>query len=136
MQAHLTIYKRIQNYLKNLVIEGGTLAVILSLVAILLTTSIIRIIANGKANYEVYLLEKNKLTELQVANDKLREDKEYYNSEEYKKLFLRETQNLADGGESIYYTRERPIYLEEKKSFLDISKKTNYSDWWGRLVNN
>lgn len=127
------IIKNTRLFFKETVIEGGLLTVILVVSLLLLLSNIFRVISTGKSNFDVYVYEQDSLNALKEKNKELSLDKTYYESEEYKLLFLRDTELMAKPGESIYTTRDKPEYYDQPKILLDISYKENYADWWAKL---
>jgi cell division protein FtsB len=121
-------------YSKSIVIEGIGLTLILSLFALLLFTNIFRVISNGKYNYETYLYEKEVLTQIQGKNESLKEDIAYVQSDEYKRLLARDTLNMVEPTETIFETKETPVYYDEEKEYLDINSKDKFEGWWKNLL--
>ena len=126
--------KKVGFYLQLITIEGGMVALVLSLVSLILIANIIRVVSNGRGNYETYLYEKKVLGELQQKNNELNSELGYVNSDEYRKLFLRDNQSLAAPNEELYNTKPKPVYFDERKEYIDLRDKNDYSDWWGLLL--
>jgi hypothetical protein len=59
-------------------------------IVIVLVTNLFRVVLNARNNYEVYLYEKEGWAALQVERDRLSEELEFYQSNEYKKLYARD----------------------------------------------
>jgi len=98
--------------------------------------NILRVITNGKNNYETYLSEKASLEEIIAKNEDLTKENNFVSSDEYRKLILRETSNYASDNERLFQTKEKPAFLDETKQYLDLGQKKDYSNWWLKLVIN
>lgn len=122
------------NYLKKISSEGLFFAVLLSCTFIFLTGSIVRVINNARNNYEIFNLEKNSLNDLQSKNEDLKEELDYVNSDEYKRLFLRETEGLSSANEELFSRREEPTVIDADQELLPVEEKIDYSDWWAGLL--
>lgn len=131
----IILFRRASNYIKDVSIEAGVLTVILCLVFLFLLGSIFRVLSNAKNNYEIFNIEKDSLNELEAKNGDLKKELEYVSSDEYKRLFLRDTKGLSASNEELYTLREDPNYFEEEKTYLDLKEKKNFSDWWIGLLN-
>jgi hypothetical protein len=110
---------------------GTALLVMFSLVLIINT---LRVVVNGRNNYDTYLEEQKSLEKIQERNQELKEEKEYVTSEEYKLILLRDAARLAQGSETLYQIKSSPVYLDEEVKLLDITTKTNFFDWWLKLI--
>ncbi len=109
-------------------------ALVLSLISLILIANVIRVVSNGRGNYETYLYEKQVLGELKDKNETLNTELDYVNSDEYRKLFLRDNQALAAPNEELYNTKPKPVYFDERKEYIDLRDKKEYSDWWALLL--
>lgn len=127
-------FLRLRNKLQDFSVEGGLVTVILAVVAILISGSIIRVVNNARSNYEIFKDEQASLEELRSKNSELAEDLNYVQSDEYKKLFLRDTQGLSVGSEELFSTKEKVAYQEEAKEYLKLETKSDYVDWWLSLL--
>ncbi len=107
---------------------------LLIILSIVLFINTLRVVVNGKNNYDTYLEEKKGLDKIAGRNEELREEKEYVTSEEYKLILLRDAARLATGAETLYQIKSSPIYLDEEITLLDISTKQNFFDWWLKLI--
>lgn len=127
-------FLKLRNKMKDFSVEGGLVTVILAVVAILISGSIIRVVNNARSNYEIFRDEQSSLEDLRMKNNELEEDLSYVQSDEYKKLFLRDTQGLSVGSEELFSTKEKVTYQEEVKEYLKIDTKNDYVDWWLSLL--
>jgi len=125
---------KIKSNLQGVAFDGVVLVFILGTLILIISSNTIRVFINGKSNYTTFLQEKEELDKLQSRNDKLAIDLQYYSSNEYKQLFLRDSQNLGQNGEQLYNTKEKPKYYQEIPEYLDIKNKTNFADWWLQLL--
>ncbi len=107
---------------------------LLIILSIVLFINTLRVVVNGKNNYDTYLLEQKGLDKIVGRNEELKEEKEYVTSEEYKLILLRDAARLATGAETLYQIKSSPIYLDEEVRLLDITEKQNFFDWWLKLV--
>jgi len=125
---------KFRSNLQGLSFDGAAVAVCLCIVILVVSSNIVRVFTNGQSNYSTFLLEKNERDKLQDKNNKLQQDLSYVNSDEYKQLFLRDSENLAQGNEELYQTKDKPIYYQTIPDYLDLKTKGNYNDWWGALL--
>lgn len=121
------------NYFKKISSEGLIFALILSCTFIFLTASIVRVINNARNNYEIFNLEKNSLEELQDKNDNLQNELEYVTSDEYKRLFLRDTEGLSAEDEELFSRRQEASIIDTEQELLPLKEKIDYSDWWAGI---
>ena len=128
------IFQKAKNNLNEIKFDGIVLSVALSFLVLVLAGNIIRVFTNGQSNYSTYLEEKNELTKLQEKNSTLTEEYNYVNSEEYKALLLRDAQNLGRPDETLYNTKDKPSFFVESPEYLDLETKTDYFDWWLKLI--
>ena len=122
------------NYFKKVSSEGLIFALILSCTFIFLTASIVRVINNARNNYEIFNLEKNSLEELEEKNQNLQDELQYVSSDEYKRLFLRDTEGLSAENEELFSRREEASVINNEQELLPLKEKIDYSDWWAGLL--
>jgi len=128
--------KQIVTHKNSIVVEGVPLSIFLLLISFVMGVNILRVITNGKNNYETYLSEKASLEEIIAKNEDLTKENNFVSSDEYRKLILRETSNYASDNERLFQTKEKPAFLDETKQYLDLGQKKDYSNWWLKLVIN
>lgn len=128
------LFQKAKNNLNEVKFDGIALSVVLSFLVLVLAGNIIRVFTNGQSNYSTFLEEKTELTKLQEKNEKLSEEYSYVNSEEYKALLLRDAQNLGRPDETLYNTKDKPSFFVESPEYLDLKSKSDYSDWWLKLI--
>ena len=128
------IFQKAKNNLNEIKFDGIALTIVLVFLALVIAGNIIRIFTNGQSNFSTYLGEKTDLAKLQDKNAVLTKDYNYVNSDEYKALLLRDAQNLAKPQETLYNTKDKPSFFVETPTFLDLKSKTDYSDWWLKLI--
>jgi hypothetical protein len=121
---------RVSNYLKDVSVEAGAITVILIIGIIILSGNIFRVITNARANYSIFQTERDSLYELRDKNSELDNELKYVQSDEYKKLFLRDTESLGTSSEQLYNIKESPEYYEEIIEYLEIEDKKDFTDWW------
>lgn len=128
------VFQKAKNNLNEIKFDGVALSIILSFLVLVLAGNMIRVFTNGQSNYATFLDEKTELAKLQERNAKLTQEYDYVNSDEYKALLLRDAQNLAKPDETLYNTKDRPSFFVETPEYLDLKTKTDYSDWWLKLI--
>lgn len=128
------IKKRFDAFRSSIVVEGFLFTSFLIMVALVLGANIFRVVLNGKSNYETYQNEKESLSEIEAKNVELLRENEFVNSDEYKRLILRESSNLASDNETLFDIKAKPIYYQEEKEYLDIKLKRDFTDWWIKLI--
>ncbi len=128
------VFQKARNNLNEVKFDGIVLSVVLSFLVLVLAGNIIRVFTNGQTNYSTFLEEKSELIKLQERNSKLTEEYDYVNSEEYKALLLRDAQNLGRPDETLYNTKEKPSFFVESPEYLDLEGKTDFTDWWLKLI--
>lgn len=128
--------KQIQTHKNSVVVEGVPLSVFLLLISFVMGINILRVITNGKNNYDTYLSEKSSLEEITSKNDELNKENTFVSSDEYRRLILRETSSYASDNERLFQTKEKPVYFDEIKEYFDLTQKKEYGDWWLDLVRN
>ncbi|MEO6729378.1 MAG: hypothetical protein ABIM99_05650 [Candidatus Dojkabacteria bacterium] len=128
--------KQVITHKNSIIVEGIPLTTFLLAISFVMGVNILRVITNGKNNYETYLSEKASLEEITSKNDDLVKENDFVSSDEYRRLILRETSNYASDGERLFQTKEKPVYLDETKQYLDLALKKDYSDWWLSLIRN
>jgi len=126
--------KKVNAYAKSINIEGGVITLLLCFFLLLLAGSILRVVTLGRNNYEIFNIEKAGLDELKNKYAQLQSELEYVNSDEYKQLFLRDSEGLTTANSELYKIKDKSIYYEEKKEYIKISDKKDFSDWWGGLI--
>ena len=128
------IKNRFDAFKNSLTVEGFLLTVFLSIITLVLSANILRVVLNGKSNYETYQNEKESLAEIEAKNRELLRESEFVSSDEYKRLVLRESSNLATDAEQLFDVKDKPVYYQEEKEYLDISAKKDFLSWWMKLV--
>jgi cell division protein FtsB len=128
------LFQKAKNNLNDVKFEGIFISVALAFLVLVIGGNIIRVFTNGQSNYATFLEEKNELTKLQNRNQTLTQEFDYVNSDEYKALLLRDAQNLAKSEETLFNTKEKPSFFVETPEYLDLEGKTDYSDWWVKLI--
>ena len=111
-------------------VDSLLITVALIVVGILLFSNVVRVITTGKANYDTFLSEESALAEIREKNNRLAEEYEYVNSDDFKKLILRDTLGVADQSENLYKTKEEVQYFDEEVEYFDLRDVTDYSSWW------
>lgn len=128
------LFQKAKNNLNEIKFDGLALSIVLAFVVLVVAGNIIRVFTNGQSNYSTFLEEKAELTRLQSRNEALTEEYNYVNSDEYKALLLRDAQNLAKPEETLFNTKEKPSFFVETPEYLDLENKTDFTDWWLKLI--
>lgn len=128
------IFQKAKNNLNEVKFDGIALSIVLVFLVLVIAGNIIRVFTNGQSNYSTFLEEKAELDKLLERNENLNQEYAYVNSDEYKALLLRDAQNLAKPEETLYNTKERPSFFFEEPEYLDLETKSNYLDWWLKLI--
>lgn len=128
------LFQKAKNNLNEIKFDGLALSIVLAFIVLVVAGNIIRVITNGQTNYSTFLDEKAELTRLQNRNVALSEEYSYVNSDEYKALLLRDAQNLGRPEEILFNTKEKPSFYVETPEYLDLENKTDFTDWWLKLI--
>lgn len=132
------IFKKLSHKARNnfneIKFDGLALSIVLAFIVLVVAGNIIRVFTNGQTNYSTFLEEKAELTRLQNRNVSLTSEYNYVNSDEYKALLLRDAQNLAKPEETLFNTKEKPSFFVETPEYLDLENKTDFTDWWLKLI--
>jgi hypothetical protein len=129
-----TIYKRFKINLNLIEFEGAGLTIILCIICLLLASNIYRDILKGKQNYDIYTYEKQTLEEVKERNKELTEEYNVTNSDEAIVLQGKDSYGYAKPHEELYRTKNDPYFFTEKKVFLEVDSRENYSKWWKGLI--
>lgn len=124
---------KLRNYFASIELQGVTVTFLLVFAFLILSANIFRAFTNAQNNSQIYNLELNNFESLKNRNLELKDDLEYFTSDEYKKIFLRETQFLAQPDETIYSTRQRPVYIQERITRFVVKDIVDYSSWWKKI---
>lgn len=103
-------------------------------IVIVLVTNLFRVVLNARNNYEVYLYEKEGWAALQVERDRLSEELEFYQSNEYKKLYARDYLHLGESGETLYKVLGGFEYYDVNSDIEELFPKEDYLSWWRLLI--
>lgn len=125
---------RVRGNLKDIKFEGMTLTIILSILLMFISSNILRVYTNGRQNYDTYLQEKEDLDRLRLKYQDLQKNYEYYTSDEFKLLLLRDAQSLAQSNEELFQTKERIDFYFEQPVYMDVKSKENFEDWWKLIL--
>jgi len=120
-------------YFKDFTTENLLISILLCLAVLVLTGNILRVITTARNNYEIFSIESQSLNDLKAKNEELQKELEYVSSDEYKMLLLRNSANMAQSSEDLYTIRQKATYLDEEKDLLDLTKKSDFSNWWQML---
>ncbi len=126
--------QKARSNLSEVKFDGVVLSIVLGFLVLVIAGNIIRIFTNGQSNYATYLEEGTDLEKLIEKNQVLSEEYEYVTSDEYKALLLRDAQNLAKPEENLFSTKDKASFFFEELEYLDIQDKTEFSDWWAKLI--
>lgn len=128
------LFIKFKSNMSNVATEGVGLSVILLLIMFILTANILRVIEKGEQNYNVYVYEKEALTETQIKNQALKDRYDYVITPEYQKLIAKEVLGYVEPAAEIYRTKEQSTFYDVKKKILNLQKKKDFTDWWILLV--
>jgi len=120
-------------YFKDFSTENILVTLLLCLAVLVLSGNILRVISTARSNYEIFSIETQSLNDLKKKNADLLSELEYVSSDEYKMLLLRNSANMAQSGEELYTIKDKAKYLDEELRLLDLSKKSNFNNWWQML---
>lgn len=126
--------QKARSNLSEVKFDGVVLSIVLGFLVLVIAGNIIRIFTNGQSNYATYLEEGADLEKLLEKNQVLSEEYKYVTSDEYKALLLRDAQNLAKPEENLFSTKDKASFFFEELEYLDIQDKTEFSDWWAKLI--
>ncbi len=126
--------QKARSNLSEVKFDGVVLSIALGFLVLVIAGNIIRIFTNGQSNYATYLEEGTDLEKLLEKNQVLSEEYKYVTSDEYKALLLRDAQNLAKPEENLFSTKDKASFFFEELEYLDIQDKTEFSDWWAKLI--
>lgn len=115
--------------LKYIDFKDFYITIILFFVILILLANIHRAISNAYSNHLTYSVEINNYEQLKKRNLELKNDLEYYKSDEFKKIFLRESLLLAEEGDKIFITRGKPEFIQEKKIYYKIDNLDHNYFW-------
>jgi len=121
------IQKRID--IKSIDYNGALLTLVLLLFIFSFSINIIRGISNAQKNYQIYITEINNYELLKNRNKNLKEDLEYYSSDEFKQIFLRESLLLAEPDSKIFNTRSKPNFIQEIKRYFNLENYPKSYFW-------
>lgn len=101
-----------------------------------LTINIWNSYEKGLHNSKVIAQEEAKLAKLEDENQDLTEQVQYYSSIEYKRIYARENQNLAEPGERLYFIErdDEELVIDYIKEETDKIELQNNSYWWKKLI--
>lgn len=141
MKKLLKIFKNLRyNLLRNLNkwefdLSAFFLQIILIVMIIALGYNVYIAYQKGIKNSQLESEASQKLAELKAESRQLDAELQYYGSVEFKKIYARDTQNLAQPGESLYYV-ERPEQqqIENYEVITDPIVLDNYGYWWRKLI--
>lgn len=111
------------------------LKTLLLLIIFTLSYNVINTYKKGALNTRLIKEEEEKLERLIDESNKLDNLERYYSSVEYKRIYARESQNLVEEGERLYYVN-RPEEIEVE-SLIDDSDPillNENSKWWLKLI--
>jgi len=128
------IRRKTLNNLRRIAFEGMAFSVFLIVVSLVLFSNVVRVIATGKNNYETYLKERDALAEIRKKNEELKNEYEYVNSDEFKKLILRDAFSIASQEERLFRTKDQVRYFDEEVELLKLEDKKDFIDWWLQLI--
>lgn len=137
LNINKTITKFRQRFVANYSANWSDIFTDLALVAIIITLSynVYTSYTKGSRNLDMIAAEASKLEELEAEQAKLVALEKYYNSIEFKRNYARDSLNLAEPGETLYY-----VVREEEYDFQNLQEDTKRIDlednryWWKRLI--
>jgi hypothetical protein len=127
------VRKRSSANFRNMAVDSLVITIALIVVGTLLFSNVIRVISTGKSNYDTFLSEEAALAEIRNKNNQLSEEYDYVNSDEFKKLILRDTLGVADQSERLYKTKNEVQYFDEEVEYFDLRDISDYSQWWSQI---
>lgn len=118
----------------NIQFKGLFFTFILLLIFLAIFFNVYRSVSNALNNRNIYFKEYENYQLLKIRNESLQKDREFFLSDDYKLIFLRETQNLVKENEFLYSTRRPPVYIQERKFLINLKNLRDNYWWWYYLL--
>ncbi|BCX13792.1 MAG: hypothetical protein KatS3mg085_324 [Candidatus Dojkabacteria bacterium] len=127
---------KLNQIFKNIELDGIALTFILFLFSIILFLQIISVVNRAKYNYDVYVYEKNTLSELKSKLEETIDELDYVSSEEYQTLLLRDAYSFASDRQILFRENNvSSVATINEKEYLKIDDtKEFYTVWWKDLI--
>ena len=115
--------------------EDLLIKTVLILIIIFLSNNIYIAYNKGVENKNLISQEEQKLSELRSEAEKLEYLERYYSSIEFKRIYARESQNLAEPGETLFYiNRPEEIKIDYYEDNSDPIVVNEHAKWWRKLI--
>ena len=119
------------NYTK----EGILVRLILILLILFFMNNIYTAYTKGVENKNLIEQEELKLAELRSEAEELKYLERYYSSVEFQRIYARESQNLAEPGETLYYVnRPEELIIDYYEETDDPITLNEHAKWWSKLI--
>lgn len=120
--------------LRDLSTARISLSLIFAILFVFMTSIIVNSISRGLDNYNTFLEERSQLEEIKSENERLLNEFEYVNSDEFKKIILRDTLGYADQDERLFRTKIQTQYFDKEIKLLSLEEIADYGQWWKLIV--
>lgn len=117
----------LQGWLSVILVCGLTMA---------LGSNLWRIAVNAQYNTEVYNAEIEGLEKLKSENDKLEDELDFYSSNEYRRVYIRDNRHLVESGNTqLYKVVDELSFAEPKSRLLNLNNVTADNwQWWRMFI--
>lgn len=137
----MRIKKKVNNLRNQLILrmrDVSAIRISITLLFVLAFVFMASIIANsisrGLNNYNTFVEERSQLALIQAENERLLNEFEYVNSDEFKKIILRDTLGYADQEERLFRTKTQTQYFDKEIKLLSLEEISDYDQWWKLIV--
>lgn len=137
----MRIKKKVNNLRNQLILRMRDVSAIRISITLLFVFAFVfmaSIIANsisrGLNNYNTFVEERSQLALIQAENERLLNEFEYVNSDEFKKIILRDTLGYADQEERLFRTKTQTQYFDKEIKLLSLEEISDYDQWWKLIV--
>lgn len=126
--------QRIRVQMRRIAFEGAGLTIMLSIMLLVITSNIFRVIQDGQKNYNIYKSEQQSLENIKSLNEGLDHELDIVASDEYQKLLARDVLGIAEDGESLYRLENDRDFFQIEKKYIDLTETRDYESWWVTLI--
>jgi hypothetical protein len=127
---------RLKQLFEEFELDGVIMTALLFFFTFVLIFQIITVVNKAKYNYDIYVYEKNTLTDLQKRLEEGLDEFDYVRSEEYQTLLLRDAYSLAFDKQSLFRgnTTVDIVQAQEDELLKTEDLKPRYQKWWSDLI--
>lgn len=137
----MRIKKKVNNLRNQLILKLRDLSAVRIMITlafvclfIFMASLIINSISRGLGNYNTFLEERSQLQEILEENERLQNEFEYVNSDEFKKIILRDTLGYADQEERLFRTKTQTQYFDKEIKLFSTEEISDYNQWWRLII--